>query len=295
VKIGILSRSATLYSTNRLVSAATARGCSVEVINPLQCYINISETEPTVHYGNRVLNEFEAIIPRIGVSVTFYATAVLRQFEMMGVYSPNSALAISSSRDKLQALQLLMKRGIGMPITGFAHSTNRTQDLIEMVGGTPLVIKTLQGTQGKGVALCESRKAAESMIETLRTLDAHFLVQEFISEANASDIRCIVVGNQVVAAMQRTGREGEFRSNLHKGGTAVAVDITEAERQIAIAAAQTLNISVGGVDILRSNTGPKLLEVNSSPGLEGIEGATGVDVAGCIIDYVMQQITSRRS
>lgn len=286
MKIAILSRNKTLYSTRRLQEAAAARGDDVHIIDPLRCYMNITPHRPEVHYKGEVLEGFNAVIPRIGASVTFYATAVLRQFEMMGVYPMNESVAITRARDKLRAHQLLARKGIGMPVTGFAHSPDDTDDLIDLVGGAPLVIKLTQGTQGAGVVLAETRQAAESVIQAFRGLDAHFLVQEFITEARGADIRCLVVGDKVVASMKRQAREGEFRSNLHRGGTATSIRITPEERSTAVRSANIMGLNVAGVDILRSNHGPVVMEVNSSPGLEGIETATGKDVAGSIIDYI---------
>jgi ribosomal protein S6--L-glutamate ligase len=286
MKIGILSRSSNLYSTKRLVEAGKARGHEVVVIDTLKCYMDITSKKPMVHYQDRILDDFDAIIPRIGASITFYGTAVIRQFEMMGVISLNESVAISRARDKLRSLQLLSRKGIGLPITGFAHSTKMTQELIKLVGGAPLVIKLLEGTQGKGVVLAETDGAAESVIDAFREMDAHILVQEFIKEARGSDIRCFVVGNEVVAAMKRTAKVGEFRSNLHRGGSAQIVSITAEERQAALCATKALGLSVAGVDLLRSDRGPLIMEVNSSPGLNGIETSTGIDVAGMIIEYL---------
>jgi ribosomal protein S6--L-glutamate ligase len=286
MKIGILSRNSRLYSTSRLREAGEQRGHAVEVIDPLRCYMSIASRRPEIHYHGRSLNDFDAIIPRIGASITFYGTAVVRQFEMMGTYCVNESVAITRSRDKLRSQQLMARRGIGLPVTGFAHSTKFTDDLIKMVGGTPLVIKLLEGTQGIGVVLAETRKAASSVVEAFRGLDAHILVQEFIKEAAGSDIRCFVVGKQVVAAMQRTGASGDFRSNLHRGGTARAIEITKEERATAIRCARIMGLNVAGVDLLRSNRGPVVLEVNSSPGLEGIETATGKDIAGSIVAFI---------
>ncbi len=286
MKIGILSRKSTLYSTRRLMEVARDRGHDVQVIDHLRCYMNITSHKPSIHYNGEELTGFDAIIPRIGASVTFYGTAVVRQFEMMNVYSINESVAISRSRDKLRSLQLLARKGIGLPVTGFAHSTKNTDDLINLVGGSPLVIKLLEGTQGIGVVLAETKKAAGSVIEAFRGLKAYFLVQEFIKEAGGTDIRCFVVGNKVVAAMKRTGREGEFRSNVHRGGSADSVRITPEERSTAVRAARIMGLNAAGVDILRSNHGPVVMEVNSSPGLEGIEAATGKDVAGKIIEFI---------
>jgi ribosomal protein S6--L-glutamate ligase len=286
MNIGILSRSKRLYSTSRLIQAAEDRGHLVRVINPLRCYMNIASFNPSIHYDGKALEDIDAIIPRIGASITFYGTAVVRQFEMKGVFSLNESVAISRSRDKLRSMQLLSRRGIGLPVTGFASSPQDTADLLELVGGTPVVVKLLEGTQGKGIVLAETRKAAESVIEAFRGLDANFLVQEFVKEAGGSDIRCFVIGDKVVAAMKRQAPEGEFRSNLHRGGSAEVVKITPEERSTATRAARIMGLNVAGVDILRSNHGPVVMEVNSSPGLEGIEKATGKDVAGLIVEYI---------
>ncbi|MBP9680253.1 MAG: 30S ribosomal protein S6--L-glutamate ligase [Bacteriovorax sp.] len=286
MKIGILSRSSNIYSTKRLIEAGRGRGHEIEVIDTLKCYMDITSTKPMVHYQDRILDDFDAIIPRIGASITFYGTAVIRQFEMMGVSSLNESVAISRSRDKLRSLQLLSRKGIGLPITGFAHSTKMTQELIKLVGGAPLVIKLLEGTQGKGVVLAETDGAAESVIDAFREMDANILVQEFIKEARGSDIRCFVIGDEVVASMMRTAKEGEFRSNLHRGGSAQVVSITKEERQAALDATKALGLNVAGVDLLRSSRGPLIMEVNSSPGLNGIETATGKDVAGMIIEHL---------
>jgi ribosomal protein S6--L-glutamate ligase len=286
MKIGILSRNKKLYSTRRLVEAARERGHEVLVIDPLRCYMNIASFKPSIHYDGRALEGIDAVIPRIGASVTFYGAAVVRQFEMMGVFSLNESVAISRSRDKLRSLQLLSRKGIGLPVTGFAHSPADTEDLLDVVGGAPVVVKLLEGTQGKGIVLAETRKAAESVVEAFRGLHANFLVQEFIAEASGADVRCFVIGEKVVASMQRQAAEGEFRSNLHRGGTAQLVKITPEERSTAVRAARIMGLNVAGVDILRSNHGPVVMEVNSSPGLEGIENATGKDVADMIIEYI---------
>jgi ribosomal protein S6--L-glutamate ligase len=286
MKIAILSRNPKLYSTRRLVEAAEARGHEVRILDVLRCYMNITSLKPEVHYKGQNLTGFDAVIPRIGASVTFYGTAVLRQFEMMSVYPLNESVAISRSRDKLRALQLLSRKGIGLPVTGFAHRPDDVDDLIKMVGGAPLVIKLLEGTQGIGVVLAETEKAAESVIEAFMGLKANILVQEYIKEAGGADIRCLVVGDKVVAAMKRQGMEGEFRSNLHRGGSANLIRITPEERSTAVRAAKTMGLNVCGVDLLRSNHGPVVMEVNSSPGLEGIENATGKDIAGMIIDFI---------
>jgi len=286
MKIAILSRNPKLYSTRRLVEAAEARGHDVRILDVLRCYMNITSLKPEVHYKGENLTGFDAVIPRIGASVTFYGTAVLRQFEMMNVYPLSESVAISRSRDKLRALQLLSRKGIGLPVTGFAHRPDDVDDLIKMVGGAPLVIKLLEGTQGIGVVLAETEKAAESVIEAFMGLKANILVQEYIKEAGGADIRCFVVGDKVVAAMKRQGMEGEFRSNLHRGGSANLIRITPEERSTAVRAAKTMGLNVCGVDLLRSNHGPVVMEVNSSPGLEGIENATGKDIAGMIIDFI---------
>lgn len=286
MKIAILSRNAKLYSTRRLVEAAEAKGHEVHVLDVLRCYMNITSMKPEVHYKGESLGGYDAVIPRIGASVTFYGTAVLRQFEMMGVYPLNESVAISRSRDKLRALQLLSRKGIGLPVTGFAHRPDDVEDLIKMVGGAPLVIKLLEGTQGIGVVLAETQGAAESVIEAFMGMKANILVQEFIKEAGGADIRCFVVGDKVVAAMKRQGKEGEFRSNLHRGGSANLIRITPEERSTAVRAAKTMGLSVCGVDLLRSNHGAVVMEVNSSPGLEGIETATGKDIAMQVIDFI---------
>ena len=286
MKIGILSRNPELYSTIRLVEAAEKRGHEVQIINHLLCYMNIASHRPTIHYKGSELTDFDAIIPRIGASVTFYGTAVVRQFEMIGVYPVNESVAINRSRDKLRSSQLLARKGIGLPITGFAHSTKATQDLIDMVGGAPLIVKLLEGTQGKGVVLAETEKAAESTIEAFRTLKTRFLVQEFIKEAGGADIRCLVIGDRVIASMIRQGKVGEFRSNLHRGGSAQSIKITPEERSTAVRSAKIMGLNVAGVDLLRSNHGPLVMEVNSSPGLEGIEKASGKDIAASIIEFI---------
>ena len=286
MNIGILSTNRNLYSTRRLVEAGEERGHRMRVINHKRCYMNITSHNPSVHLKGEKIEGLDAVIPRIGASVSFYGTSVLRQFEMMGVYSVNESVAISRSRDKLRAAQLLSRKGIGLPVTGFANSPDDTQDLLKIAGGAPVVIKLLEGTQGVGVVLAETHKAAESVIEAFRGLGANFIVQEFIAEAGGSDIRCLVVGDKVVAAMKRQGREGEFRSNLHRGGSAKLVKITPEERSTAVRSARVMGLNVAGVDLLRSNHGPVVMEVNSSPGLEGIETATQKDVAGLIIEFI---------
>lgn len=286
MKIAILSRNSKLYSTKRLIEAAKNRGHDVHILDVLRCYMSITSRKPEIHYAGKALEGFDAVIPRIGASVTFYGTAVLRQFEMMGVYPLNESVAISRSRDKLRACQLFARKGIGLPITGFANKPDDIDDLIKMVGGAPLVIKLLSGTQGIGVVLAETQKAAESVIESFLGLKASVLVQEFIKESGGSDIRCLVVGEKVVAAMKRQGKEGEFRSNIHRGGSANLVSITREERATAVRAANTMGLNVCGVDILRSTRGPLVMEVNSSPGLEGIEKATGKDIATTIVQFM---------
>lgn len=286
MKIAILSRNRHLYSTRRLIEVAEMRGHEVHVIDVLRCYMNISSKSPSIHFEGQDLKGFDAVIPRIGASVTSYGTAVLRQFEVMGVYPVIESVALARSRDKLRSLQLLSRKGIGMPVTGFANKPGDTRDLIKLVGGAPLVIKLLKGTQGIGVVLAETSKAAESVIEAFMGLKADILVQEYIAEAGGSDIRCLVIGDKVVAAMRRQAPEGEFRSNLHRGGKASLVKITKEERATAVSAAKILGLGLAGVDLLRSERGPLVMEVNSSPGLEGIESASGKDVAGIILDHI---------
>lgn len=286
MKIAILSRSRTLYSTRRLVEAAQQRGHEIRVVDTLRCYMSIASHRPAIHYRGDRLPEFDAVIPRIGQSVTFYGTAVLRQFEMMGTFPLNESVAVTRSRDKLRSLQLLSRKGVGLPVTGFANAPDDIGDLIEMVGGAPLVVKLLEGTQGIGVVLCETQKAAESVIEAFMGLDVSIMVQEYIQEAGGADIRCFVVGDKVVAAIKRQAKAGEFRSNLHRGGSASVIKITPEERSTAVRAARIMGLNVAGVDLLRSNHGPLVMEVNSSPGLEGIETATGKDIAGMIIQFL---------
>ena len=266
MKIGILSTNKNLYSTRRLVEAGEQRGHEMPVINHKRCYMNIASHNPSVHYNGQPILGVDAIIPRIGASITYFGTAVVRQFEQMGVFVLNPALAVARSRDKLRALQLLARKGLGLPVTGFANSPGDTEDLLGFVGGAPVVIKLLEGTQGVGVVLAETKKAAESVIEAFRGLNANFMVQEFIKEAGGADIRCLVVGEKVVAAMKRQGKEGEFRSNLHRGGSASLIKITPEERSTAVRSAKVMGLNVAGVDLLRSNHGPVVMEVNSSPG-----------------------------
>ncbi len=286
MKIAILSRRSKLYSTRRLLEAAGQRGHEVKIVDTLRCYMNMATAKPSIHYRGERLDDFDAVIPRIGASITFYGTAVVRQFEMMGVYAVNESVAIARSRDKLRSMQLLARRDIGLPVTGFAHTADDIPDLINMVGGAPLVVKLLEGTQGVGVVLCETRKAAESVIEAFFGIDVDIMVQEYIAEAGGADVRCFVIGDRVVAAMRRQAKPGEFRSNLHRGGSAKTTRISPAERRTAVAAARAMGLNVAGVDLIRSNHGPLVLEVNSSPGLQGIEEASDVDVAGLVIEFI---------
>jgi ribosomal protein S6--L-glutamate ligase len=291
VKIAILSRDGTLWSCKRLREAAQQRGHLVEILDPLSCYMNISPAASSIHYKGRQLPHFDAVIPRIGSAITFYGTAALRQFELLGSYPLNESVAITRARDKLRSLQLLARQGIDLPITGIAHSPDDTHDLIEMVGGAPLVVKLVEGTQGIGVVLAETRQAAESVVDAFRGLNAHILVQEYIKEAKGRDIRCLVVGDEVVASIERQAKEGDFRSNLHRGGVARVVEITPSEREMALLAARTLGLDVAGVDILRADRGPLVMEVNASPGLEGIEKTTGIDIAGKMIGWIERHAT----
>ncbi|MFO8047311.1 MAG: 30S ribosomal protein S6--L-glutamate ligase [Halomonas sp.] len=292
--IALLSRNRNLYSTRRLVEAAEQRGHSARVVDTLRCYMSIASHHPSIHLKGQELEPFDAVIPRIGASVTFYGCAVLRQFEMMGTYVINDNVSITRSRDKLRSLQLLSRKGLGLPITGFAHSPDDIPDLITMVKGAPLVIKLLEGTQGIGVVLAETNQAAESVIQAFMGMKANIMVQEYIKEAKGADIRCFVIGDKVVASMKRQAAEGEFRSNLHRGGTASLIRITPEERSTAIRAAKAMGLSVAGVDLLRSNHGPVIMEVNSSPGLQGIESATGKDIAGLIIEYIEKNAAPNR-
>jgi ribosomal protein S6--L-glutamate ligase len=286
MKIAILSRNARLYSTVRLVEAARARGHSVRVLDPLRCYMRIAAGKFEMHWKGKALRGFDAVIPRIGASITFYGTAVVRQFEMMGVYTPIDSDSILRARDKLRSLQLLAREGIDLPLTVFGDNPDDTRDLLTMLGEPPHVIKLNEGAQGQGVMLAEKRGAALGMIEAFRSLYANFLVQEFIREADGADLRCFVVGDHVVAAMRRQAPEGDFRANIHRGGSASSVTLSALEVETAVRAARVMGLGVAGVDLLRSARGPLVLEVNSSPGLEGIEGASGVDVAGAIVDHV---------
>src|SRR3990167_2738997 len=287
MKIAILATNPGLYSHKRLQAEGTAAGHEMVVINPLHCYMNVVVSSPTIRYrGGSLLPYFDAVIPRIGVSTTFYGTAVLRQLETMGIYTLNSSIAIARSRDKFRALQLLACKGVPMPLTGFAQSPDDSEDLIKMIGGAPLVIKLLEGTQGRGVMLAESNESAVSIINAFKEMSANILVQEFIEEARGSDIRCFVIGDKVVAAIKRQARDGEFRANVHQGGKAIKVKLSPQERAIAISSARAMGLRIAGVDLVRSNHGPLILEINSSPGLEAIEKATHVNIAGKIIEFI---------
>jgi ribosomal protein S6--L-glutamate ligase len=283
MKIAILSRNKKLYSTRRLIEACEQRGHEPMVLDVLRTYMDVVPSKPEVHFKGVSLDPFDAVIPRIGASVTFYGTAVLRQFEMMGAFPLNESVAISRSRDKLRSLQLLARKGIGLPNTGYAHHPDDIQDLIKMVGGAPLVIKLLEGTQGIGVVLAETKKAAESVIEAFMGLKANILIQEYM------------IGDRVVAAMKRQALPGEFRSNLHRGGSASLIKITPAERATAVKAAKVMGLNVAGVDLLRAERGPLVMEVNSSPGLQGIESATGKDIAGMIVEFIEKNAKPNRT
>ncbi|WP_380053916.1 30S ribosomal protein S6--L-glutamate ligase [Falsihalocynthiibacter sp. SS001] len=286
MKIAMMARNPELYSHRRLKEAAEARGHELNVINTLRCYMNIASRRPEIYYNGEKLEGYDAVIPRIGASVTFYGLAVLRQFEMMGVYPLNESVAIGRSRDKLRSMQLLARDGIGLPVTTFAHDPKQTAEVLELAGGAPVVIKLLEGTQGIGVVLADTKRSATSVVEAFRGAGVNILLQEFIKEAGGTDIRAIVVGGKVIAAMKRTGAEGDFRSNLHRGGSAQLIKLSPEERSTAVRAAKSMGLNVCGVDMLRANHGPVVMEVNSSPGLEGVEKATGLDVAGKIIEYI---------
>ena len=290
MKIVMLARNPELYSHRRLKEAAENRGHSLDVVNTLHCYMNITSSKPSVYLNGEKMTGYDAVIPRIGASVTFYGTAVLRQFEMMGVYPLNESVAIGRSRDKLRCMQLLARKGIGLPVTAFAYDPKRAEDIVQMTGGVPVVIKLLEGTQGVGVMLAETMQSAKSVIEAFRGAKVHIMAQEFIKEADGTDIRAFVIGDKVVAAMKRKGKAGEFRSNLHRGGKAELVKLTKTERATAVEAARIMGLNVCGVDMLRSNHGPVVMEVNSSPGLEGIEAASGKDVAGMVIDFLAARV-----
>jgi len=294
LKIGILSREPNNYTTRRLVEAAESRGHLVEVVNTTRCSMTMTSRKPKIFIGDKPLIGFDAIIPRIGASVTFYGMALVRQFEMMGIYTLNGSQGIGASRDKLYAHQLLARAGVDMPVTAMAHSPDDIKHMIKAVGNAPLIVKLLEGTQGRGVVLAETQKAAESVIGAFRGLKANLLVQEFIKESGGSDIRCLVIGNKVVGSMMRTAADGDFRSNLHRGGAAKGIRITAQERATAVKATRILGLKLAGVDMLRSKDGPKVLEVNSSPGLEGIERATGGDIAGAIMEYLQKYAREKR-
>ncbi len=297
MRIAMLARNPDLYSHKRIVEAAKERGHEIDVINTLQCFMEITSRRPTIHYNGRVIaaESYNAVIPRIGASVTFYGLAVLRQFEMMGVYPLNESVSIGRSRDKLRSMQLLARDGVGLPVTAFAHDPKQTASVLETAGGAPVVIKLLEGTQGVGVVLAETPSSAMSVIEAFRGAKVNILVQEFIKEAGGSDIRAFVIGGKVVAAIKRSGAKGEFRSNIHRGGRAEPVKITPEERATAVRAARSMGLNVCGVDMLRSEHGPVVMEVNSSPGLQGIEGATGIDVAGRIVDFIAENARAGRT
>lgn len=293
MKIAILSTNKNLYSTKRLFEAAIKRGHECVILDHKKCYVGIKQGNPSIHYNGQDVSDIDAIIPRIGASVTFYGSAIVRQFEVMGVVSANPSQAITRSRDKLRCMQILSGAGIGLPVTGFAKNTHDVDDLIKMVGGAPLVIKLLEGTQGIGVVLAETKKAASSVIEAFFGLGNNILIQEFIKESKGTDIRVFIVDGKVVGAMKRTAKDGEFRSNLHRGGTAELIKLSKAERETALKAARELGLTVCGVDMLPSDRGPLVLEVNSSPGLEGIEKATGKDVANTVIEYLERQHSNK--
>jgi ribosomal protein S6--L-glutamate ligase len=286
MRLAMLARNPKLYSHKRLVEAATARGHTIEVINTLHVHMNITSNRPTLRYGGKRLPIYDAVIPRIGASITHYGLAVLRQFEMQGVFPLNESVAIGRARDKLRALQLLARAGIGLPVTAFAHGPRKAESVIQEVGGVPVVIKLMEGTQGMGVILAETEASANSIIQAFSAANVNILVQEYIREAEGSDVRALVIGGRVVAAMKRIGKRGEFRSNLHRGGTAESAYMTAEEERTAIQSAAVLGLNVAGVDMLRSGRGPLVMEVNASPGLQGIETATGVDVAGRMIEFL---------
>ncbi len=286
MKIAMLARNAGLYSHQRLKQAAEERGHELDIIDTLRCYMNIASRRPEVYYRGEKLRHYDAVIPRIGASVTFYGLAVLRQFEMMKVYSLNESVAIGRSRDKLRSMQLLARDGIGLPVTTFAHDPKQTDEVLKLAGNAPLVVKLLEGTQGIGVVLADTNRSAKSVIEAFRGVKVNIMVQEFIKEAGGTDIRALVVGGRVIAAMKRTGAPDDFRSNLHRGGSAEAIKISPEERSTAVRAAKSMGLNVCGVDMLRANHGAVVMEVNSTPGLEGVEKATGIDVAGKIIEFL---------
>jgi ribosomal protein S6--L-glutamate ligase len=286
MRFAMLARNPGLYSHVRLCEAARARGHSIDVVNTLHVHMNITSNHPVLRYNGRRLPIYDAVIPRIGASITHYGLAVLRQFEIQGVYPLNESVAIGRSRDKLRALQILAREGIGLPVTAFAHGPRKAEDVIKEVGGVPVVIKLVEGTQGVGVILAETEGSAKSIVEAFSAANVNIMVQEFIREANGSDIRAFVIGGEVVAATKRIGRPGEFRANIHRGATAVRVELSAEERHTAVRAAAAVGLNVSGVDMVRSARGPLVMEVNSSPGLQGIESATGIDVADLIIGFL---------
>lgn len=294
MKIILLASNRELYSNKRIIEAAENRGHTIEFLNIQHCYMNICAKNPEIHYQKgKVVSKVDAVIPRIKPALTFYGNAVLRQFSVMGAFCANNSISIARSRDKLRSLQILSQNKIDIPTTGFAHSPQNTKEIINMVGGAPLVIKLLEGTQGMGVVLTETAKASESVIRAFKLLKAHILVQEFIKEASGRDIRCFVIGDKVVGSMERVAAEGEFRSNIHLGATGHKIKITPTERKMVVKATKVLGLQIAGVDLMRSKTGPKILEVNSSPGLEGIEGVTGKNIAGMIIEHIEKQLEKR--
>ncbi len=286
MKIAMLARNAKLYSHQRLKEAAEERGHQLDIIDTLRCYMNIASRRPEIYYNGEKLTGYDAVIPRIGASITFYGTAVLRQFEMMGVYPLNESVAIGRSRDKLRSMQLMARDGIGLPVTTFAHDPKQTEEVLKLAGGAPIVIKLLEGTQGLGVVLADTDRSAKSVVEAFRATKTNILLQEFIKEAGGTDIRAIVVGGKIIAAMKRTGAEDDFRSNLHRGGSAQVVKLSAEERATAVRAAKSMGLNACGVDMLRANHGPVIMEVNSSPGLEGVEKATNLDIAGKMIEFL---------
>lgn len=296
MRIAVLATDPTLYSNKRLMEAGQERGHDMHFVAIKNCYMDITARKPEIHYrGGEILKRFDAVIPRVRPALTFYAMAVMRQFEMQGAYLLNGPISVGRAQDKLRTMQLLCSKHIDIPRTGYANSPLDTKDLIETVGGAPVVIKLLEGTQGKGVVLAETAKAAESVINAFKSLQANILVQEFIKESAGVDLRCFVIGDKVVASMERRAAKGEFRANIHLGGTGHKVKITPEERKISIATAKAVGLKVCGVDIIRSNSGPKVLEVNSSPGLEGVEGATGIDIAGMMIEHIEKQVVKKKA
>lgn len=290
--LAVLTQKPDSYSVKRILETARERGHEARAVAYMETYMAIASNRPALMFDGEELTGIDAVIPRIAASYTFYGTAVVRQLEMMGVYTVNGSQAIARSRDKLRSFQILSRKGVGLPVTGFAHATRDVHGLVDLVGGTPLIIKLIEGTQGVGVVLAETIKAAESVIDTLRSLDVNFLVQEYIPEAGGSDLRCFVVGGRVVASMERRAAPGEFRANIHRGGSAVKAKLNPQERAVAVSAARAMNLAVCGVDLIRSKHGPLVLEVNSSPGLEGIERASGKDVAGKIVDHIEKTLAS---